>query len=195
MRRVVLAGAGLLLLAGCQKSEEAAKTGDSPAAAATAAAPMAGPPSRKPGLWTHTIAAQGVNQTMRVCLDADTDAKMTVWGQAASKDMCARQTFSPTAGGWRFSSECDMGAGGKVVSSGTATGDFNSSYVVKATSTTTGAAMPQANGVHDMTLTARWEGACPAGMKGGDVRVQIPGGPEMTINMENMTAMAGGAEK
>jgi hypothetical protein len=41
-------------------------------------------------------------------------------------------------------------------------------------------------------MTAKWEGPCPAGMKGGDVAVTLPGGRQMTINMEQMTAGAGG---
>ncbi|MBL8770787.1 MAG: hypothetical protein JNK30_05345 [Phenylobacterium sp.] len=199
MRRVAIAGTSLAIiavgLASCGKKEEAAKTGDAAPAAQAAATPLTAPPKRKPGLWTHTIASSGVNQTMKVCLDEDTDAKMTVWGQAAGKEMCAKQTFTPAPGGWRFSSECDMGAAGKTVSNGSVTGDFNTSYVVKASSTTTGSSMPQANGAQEMTLTAKWEGPCPAGMQGGDVKVQIPGGPEMTINMEKMTAMAGGGQR
>jgi hypothetical protein len=199
MRRVAVVGTSFAIaavgLSACQKKEGAAATGDAPQAAAAASAPMTAPPKRKPGLWTHTIASAGVNQTMKVCLDADTDAKMTVWGQAAGKEMCARQSFTPTAGGWTFASECDMGEAGKVVSTGSATGDFSSSYVVKASSTTTGSSMPKANGTHEMTLTAKWEGPCPAGMKGGDVKFAVPGGPDMTINMEQMTAMGGGGQK
>lgn len=198
MRRVAILGTGFavaaLALAGCQKKDEAGRAGDAAPAATAEATPATAPPQRKPGLWSHAIQSAGMTQNMKICLDEDTEAKMTVWGQAASKEMCAKQTFTRTAGGWSFSSECDMGEGGKVVSTGSATGDFNSSYVVKASSTTTGASMPQANGTHDMTLTAKWEGPCPAGMKGGDVKVQIPGGPEMTINMEQMTAMSGGGK-
>ena len=199
MRRVAMVGASLLAIsftiAACQKKTDAAATGEAPAAAATAPTALTAPPSRKAGLWSHTVESAGVNQAMKVCLDADTDAKMTVWGQAAGKDMCAKQSFTRTAGGYAFESECDMGGAGRTVSKGTVTGDFNSAYTVKVSSVTTGASMPQANGAHDTTLTARWEGPCPAGMQGGDVKIQVPGGPEMTINMEKMTAMAGGGQK
>ena len=199
MRRVAVVGAGLLAIAfaitACQKKTDAAATGDAPAATAAAPAPMTAPPKRKPGLWSHTISSAGVNQAMKVCLDADTDAKMTVWGQAASKEMCARQSFAPAAGGFTFESECDMGSAGKTVSKGSVTGDFSSAYTVKVTSVTTGGSMPQANGTHETTLTARWEGPCPAGMKGGDASIALPNGQQMTINMEKMTAMAGGGQK
>jgi hypothetical protein len=199
MRRVAVVCATLAVsavaLGACQKKDEKAATGDAPAASAAAPAAMTGPPKRKPGLWSHTVETAGMSQSMKVCLDEDTDAKMTVWGQAAGKDMCAQQSFTPAPGGFAFSSTCNMGEGGTIVSKGSVTGDFNSAYTVKVNSTTTGASMPQANGAHDMTMTAKWEGPCPAGMKGGDVKVKVPGGPEMTINMEQMTAAGAGGQK
>jgi hypothetical protein len=131
----------------------------------------------------------GMHQTTKICLDADTDAKLTMWGQAVGKDTCKRNAITPTAGGWSFESECDLGSGGHIVSKGVATGDFNSAYTVKVSSTTTGAAMAQANGAHEMQLDAKWEGPCPAGMKGGDVHMDIPGMKGgMTINLEQMAA-------
>jgi len=186
MRWLAVACVAALTVGACQKkTQEAAKTGDAPAAVASAPAVPGAPPKRKPGLWSHTVATgAGVSQSMKICLDADTDAKMTVWGQAMGNQKCARNSFAPAPGGWTFESDCEMGESGRIVSKGAVTGDFHSAYTVKITSTTTNAAMAQANGVHDMTLTARWEGACPQGMAGGDV--QLANG--MTINMESMTA-------
>jgi hypothetical protein len=197
MRVTAVLAMGLVALAACSKKEDKAATAEGSGASASASAP-AGPvtlPKRKPGLWTHTINAEGATQTMKLCIDADTDAKMTVWGQAASKEMCARNVVTAAPGGYAFESECDMGQMGKTSGKGTVTGDFNSAYVVKTTSTTTGSSMPQANKTSEMTLTAKWEGACPAGMKGGDMRMTMPGGREMTMNIEQMTAAAGGGQK
>lgn len=179
MRRAIVLAVSLLALAACQKKEGAAATGDAPAAAATAPA-MTGPPKRKPGLWTQTVSTQGMTQTMTLCLDEATEAKMTLWGQQANKDICARNVVTPGVGGWSFDSECDMGAAGKVSTKGTASGDFSSKYVVKATSVTTGSSMAQANGTHEMEMTGTWEGACPAGMKPGDMT--LPGGVTMNLN-------------
>jgi len=199
MRWMALAGVAVVAvggLAACSKKDGAAKTGE--ATSATATAPMApvGPPHRKAGLWAQTInAGGGAMQTIKMCLDADTDAKMAIWGQAMGKDNpCAKNVVTPTAGGWAFESECDMGQGGHIVSKGSATGDFNSKYVVKVSSTTTGAAYAQANGPHEMTLTAEYQGACPADMKGGDV--QMPGMPAgMKLNLEDMRAKAAAQKK
>jgi hypothetical protein len=137
------------------------------------------------------VAVQGMNQTTKMCLDADTDAKMAVWGQQMKGDNpCAKNSVTPVPGGVAFESQCDMGESGQVTAKGTATGDFNSKYVVNVSSTTTGAAMAQANGTHEMELTAEYKGACPAGMKGGDVAVEIPGMGGKTMNLEEMQKMA-----
>lgn len=183
---------GLLALAACQKKTETAivtsETKDGTATAPPAS--MTSPPHRKAGLWTQTISTGGVNQTMKMCLDADTETKMTFWGQATGKNTCSKNSLTPTVGGWSFESTCEMAEAGTITSKGTVTGDFNSDYTVKISSTTTGAAMAQANGTHEMNMTAKWEGPCPAGMKGGDVQISIPGQDKpMTINVEQMSAM------
>jgi hypothetical protein len=47
--------------------------------------------------------------------------------------------------------------------------------------------MPQANGTHEMELTATWQGPCPAGMKAGDMTMTLPGsGKTMTMNIADM---------
>lgn len=183
MRRFLVLGVGLLALTACQKkTETAAATGEAPAVSAnTSAAPMTAP-RRKPGLWSQTVSTSGMTQTMKLCLDEATEAKMTVWGQQAGKDLCAKNQVTPAPGGWSFASECDMGSAGKIVTTGSATGDFNAKYVVKATSVTTGASMAQANGTHAMEMTGTWEGACPAHMKPGDMT--LPNG--MTMNIANL---------
>lgn len=198
MRRALLTGLGIVAvagaaagLAGCQKkAETAAATGDAKPAAAAAPAEV-GMPHRKPGLWAQTIHVSGMNQTTKICLDADTDAKMALWGQQMKDETnCKRQTTHAVPGGIAFESECDMGEGGHIIAKGTATGDFNSSYVVKVTSTTTGSAMPKADGAHEMQIDAEYKGACPAGMKGGDVALEIPGSGGKTVNLEDMQKLA-----
>jgi len=112
-------------------------------------------------------------------LDEAIEQKMTLWGQKMGQEVCAKNAITPTAGGWKVESECDFGEAGKNVTSGTVTGDFNSKYVMKLTTTTTGAKMIQANGTHAMEMSAEWKGACPADMKPGDM--MLPGGMKMNI--------------
>lgn len=186
MHRAVMLGVGLLALAACQQKTEApttAATGEAPAAAASAS--MTGPPRRKAGLWTQTVTTQGMTQTSKICLDEATEAKMTVWGQQMNKELCPKNEVTPGVGGWSFASECNMGAAGKISTTGTATGDFNARYMVKATSVTTGSSMAQANGTHNLEMTGTWEGPCPAGMKPGDMT--LPGG--VTVNLNKMGMM------
>lgn len=185
MRVFAVLGVSLLALAACSKKTDdksAAATGDAAPAAANAPAGPVGPPKRKPGLWAQTVSTAGMTQTSKLCLDEATEAKMSVWGQQMGQDMCARNVITPTAGGWSFDSECTMAGAGTIKTTGTATGDFNSKYVVKATSVTSGSSMAQANGTHQMEVTATYEGPCPAGMKPGDMI--LPGG--MTVNIANL---------
>jgi hypothetical protein len=184
MRRVVMMGACALALAACQKSDKAAASGEAAtgeAAQASAAGPVTGPPARKPGLWTISTSSMGRAQEIKTCLDAATDKEMSAWGQQVSKDLCPKNEVGPTAGGWRFDSVCNAPSGGTMTTTGTATGDFNSKYVVKATTVTTGSPMAQANGTHEMTMTATWSGPCPAGMNPGDM--MMPGGVKVTREM------------
>lgn len=178
MRRAMVlgvAGLGLLALAACQKKDGAgAPAAGETAKPAAASAPMAAPaaPKRKSGLWAISTSAMGRAQTIKTCVDSAQDAEMAAWGQEQGDKMCSQHSYAPIPGGWKFDSVCEMpGGSGKITSSGTATGDFSSKYTVKVHSTTEGSSMPQANGTHDMEMSAVWEGPCPADMKPGDVAV------------------------
>lgn len=189
MHRVVVACAAVLAVAACSKKTEETATGDGAPAAANAPAGPIAPPKRKPGLWVQTISTAGMNQETKLCLDEATEAKMTLWGQAMGQDMCSKNQITPAPGGWKLESECDFGEAGKNVTTGTITGDFNSRYVMKMTTTTTGAKMVQANTTQEMEMTGAWQGACPADMKPGDML--LPGGMKMNINQ--VAAMQGKA--
>lgn len=190
MKRVIgISAVALLALAACAKKTETAATGTTaPATASAPAAPMTAP-TRKAGLWTQTINAAGMNQTIKMCLDAASDEKMKWWGssQAGKSSNCTEEHVTPhVGGGWDFHSVCKMGESGVVTSDGSATGDFGSHYRVDVNSVTSGSPMPQANGAHKISIEATWNGPCPADMKGGDM--EMPGGMRININ----GAMSGG---
>jgi hypothetical protein len=197
MRRVLVSAAAVLALSACAKKEETAKPAEGSAATSSAAAPAVAsargrpmtPPDRRPGLWEQTMSTAGMKQVSKICFDEAVAKKMSLWGQQASETNCSQQSLTPTLGGWKFASSCKMGAGGTIVSSGEAKGDFNSHYTVAIHSTTTGASVAQMNGVHDMTLEATWKGPCPPGFKPGDI--ELPTG--MKINMLAVDASAGAA--
>ena len=176
---LILATAMVLGLSACNQKAEAPAE-----AAAGDFVPSQTPPKRKPGLWEQRVSTGDFVQVTRICLDETTDAKISFWGAQSTRDLCEKNIFSSrVAGGYQFSSVCDMGTGGKTTTSGVATGDFNSKYLIQAESSTVGAAAPQMNGLHKLTVEAAWQGACPAGFKPGDM--SLPGG--MKINLLDMT--------
>jgi hypothetical protein len=174
MRRVLVIGvmtASALALSACGKKDaaKAPAASDAPAAGSSTAFVA---PQRKPGLWSQTVTTAGMTQTAKICTDATTEAKLSLWGGQATKDMCSQQEMKRALNGdITFSSVCSMGSAGTITSTGTMTGDFSSKYVVNAKSVTTGAGAPQMNGEREMTMEAVWLGHCPADFKPGDMEV------------------------
>lgn len=173
--RVKVLGLGVVVLAaaltGCGKKNEAADgrvAATEPASAPAAAAQ----PKRKAGLWEQTMTTAGHSMTTKVCTDEAFEAKTNVLANTAMPGAC-KQSVSPTPGGWSFSSQCDLGSGGQSASQGSVTGDFASRYEVKATTTVTGAAVPQMNRTSEIDIVAQYKGACPQGWAAGDV--EMPG--------------------
>jgi hypothetical protein len=198
-RAIWISAVAVLALAGCSKTTPTKAVQitkvDEAAQRAPAAAPAEPPatsaamPERKAGLWEQTMSSERIRQTTRICIDKAVETKLNWTGQQAGKSGCEKTAITPrVGGGWEFSSTCDLGAGGRIVSHGVASGDFGGHYSVDIDSTTTGSSMPQANGVHRMKLDASWKGPCPAGMKPGDM--ELPGG--MKLNMTEAMAGAGG---
>jgi hypothetical protein len=204
MRTVaVIALASATCLAACQK---AAAPASSSAASATSAAPAASAPAsgaiapadlprRKAGLWKQTVSMEGpqagMAPTIEMCVDPATESRMASLGQQMGKDRCSSQTFSRNLdGSISFNATCKTGAGGTMVTKGTITGDFNSSYKVAIDSQMTGASVAAANGEHKVEMTATWEGPCPDGEKAGDATMIMPDGSKMKMpNMAEMSAM------
>lgn len=186
MKRIVVCVTAVLALGACGKKGETDKAVDASAAAmpAAAKAPVSmTPPARKAGLWEQTISSGKMVQTSRICFSDELNKKMTLWGQQSGKSDCSEQSMTPTMGGWTFKSTCNLGSSGTIKSQGEARGDFGSHYTVNMKSSTTGAAAPQMNGEHAMTLEGTWKGPCPADFKPGDM--ELPGG--MKINMLTMS--------
>jgi len=179
-----LAGVALVSLAACNKP-----AGGNSTAAATAggAAPAAGPlsvdqmPHRKPGLWKQTMVMDGAPSVgaIQLCVDEASETKMNIASQNVAGAKCDKPQFTRALdGSIAFSNSCDMGADGKMQTSGTIKGDFNSGYVATIATTTSGAPIAQMNGAHTMVINATWTGPCAPGQTGGDMI--LPNG--MTVN-------------
>lgn len=175
----LLLGATSLSLAACE--------GGGPETKAKSAAPaVVETPKRKPGLWKQVMTIQdiGATQTANLCLDRDTDAKLSWWAQQGVRGGCAKNEVAKQPdGSWSFASSCELVGGIQMRTEGTATGDFQNNYTVTARTTTTGAPMEQMNGTRTTVIEATWAGECPAGMRPGEM--ELPTGQRV-----DMIAMA-----
>ena len=169
-----------LALTGC----DGTGPGQGPKAAATL-------PNPKAGLWRETFSRDGqmlgLIGDVRACLDGDARARLSALGSHTDRSMCADQSVTRDPdGGYRFSSTCNIGPGGKVVTQGELTGDLASRYRVHSQTDTTGASIGGMNGHHVMDIQADYLGPCPSDMKPGDV--MIANG--LKVNMNHLQAAA-----
>jgi hypothetical protein len=146
-------------------------------------------PTRKAGLWELKMMRAGSptpEMTMQHCTDETTDKKMTTQLSPMAKDNCTKNDTQKTATGYVTDSVCSFG-GTTMTSHSEVTGDFNSGYSVKVTSHNDGAPAGAPRDTN-MTLEAKWLGACPADQKPGDI--VMPGGFRMNItDMEKLKGM------
>jgi len=182
MRAQVVVGISTMtiavLLGGCDKGAQATR-------------PAAALPTPRAGLWRESLLRDGhelgLIGELRACLDADARARLSTLGDEAGKSMCHDDAVTRDAdGGYHFSSACDLGPGGHVVTRGELTGDLSSRYRVYSRTDTTGAALASMNGHHVIDVEANYLGPCPAGMTAGEV--VIANG--MKVNMDHLRAVA-----
>ena len=152
-------------------------------------------PSRKPGLWEMKMTFEGRSlppQVTQHCIDAATDRQMNTLGNNMSKDKCSKQDVTNAGGKIIVDSVCQLGTA-TTTTHGEMTGSFDSAYTVKVTSKRDGAAMPgmPAGGATNMTIDAKWLGACKADQKPGDII--MANGVKMNIaDMQKMQGMRPG---
>jgi Protein of unknown function (DUF3617) len=131
-------------------------------------------PSRKAGLWEMKMVFEGRNTPAHVshhCVDAETDKLMSSFGNASTKDMCSKMDTQKVGDTYVVDSVCKMGPSTNT-SHAVISGDFNSAYTVKMSSATQGG--PNLPGTRpdqktEMTVEARWTGACKPDQKPGDI--------------------------
>jgi hypothetical protein len=178
-------------------SSSLARTGLPLALLCASAAALAGPafPSRKPGLWEmrSTQKAGGKEQiTVQQCADAATDKALQEYGltQPKMNRKFCKEDMRNEAGKMLVHTEVCKQSDTTMTRRIVVSGDFDVAYRVESHTTyDPKPKTPPAN--DDLVADMRWLGACPAGMKGGDM--MLPGG--MKMNVQDMTAMAGAASK
>jgi hypothetical protein len=149
-------------------------------------------PARKPGLWELKMNLAGHNAAMPAfqnCIDAATDKEMMMQGGNARGQKCSKQDVQRAGDTITIDSVCDIGNGTTATSHAIVSGDFNSGYTVKVNSKREGgSAVPGMPGETNMTIEAKWLGACKADQKPGDMIM----GNGMKINVRD-AQKAGGA--
>ena len=154
-------------------------------------------PARKPGLWDMKMVFDGRNlppHSSQHCVDAETDKLMSAAGNAGNKDMCSKMDVQKSGDTYVIDAVCKMGPSTNTTHS-VVSGDFNSAYTVKVSSQSTGG--PQlpgqpADGKSQMTIEARWTGACKPDQKPGDIIMS--NGMKMNIrDMQKVQTLAPGA--
>ena len=158
----LLALAVLASLGACNRTAK-------PPSADVATVSVGGGPQQAPGLWSQSVSDRRGVQTMRYCLDAAGAGALAAFNRQLN-GRCARHDVAKAADGtWRFSTSCDMGAGGKVATEGVIRGDFQAHYFIEAESQTAGAADNAANGPSRVLADIQRQGDCPKDMRPGDV--------------------------
>ena len=130
-------------------------------------------PARKAGLWELKMNLAGHNAAMPTfqhCIDAATDKEMMMQGGSGRGQKCSKQDVQRAGDTITIDSVCDIGNGATATSHAVVSGDFNSAYTVKVNSKRQGGpAVPGMPGETNMTIEAKWLGACKADQKPGDV--------------------------
>ena len=127
-------------------------------------------PARKAGLWQMTMTFEGRGappQTMQQCIDAATDKSMQDMSAGMRGQSCSRREMKKVGDTIVFDSVCSTGAG-TATSHGVVSGDFNSAYTVKINSKREGGP-PNMPAETNMSIAAKWLGACKADQKPGDI--------------------------
>ena len=132
-------------------------------------------PRRRSGLWQMQLTLDDGSYTIpasEMCIDAKTEARLTLVGAQMDRARCSSYRLAKRAdGSWSFYSVCRLDEdAATATTTGSAKGDFQTTYSVDATGVTSGTSTPGMNGSHRITIEAKWLGPCPTDMTAGDVR-------------------------
>lgn len=140
-------------------------------------------PARKAGLWEMKMIfdTRGAPpQTMQHCIDATTDKAMQDMGGGLQGQSCTKRESKKVGDTIEFDSVCNMGMG-TTTTRGVVSGDFNSAYTIKMNSKREGGpAVPGMPAETNVTIEAKYTGACKTDQKPGDII--MANGMKMNVN-------------
>jgi Protein of unknown function (DUF3617) len=159
----------------------------------SAAAP-AEMPIRKAGLWDMKMVMAGrpTPITMQHCTDAATDRLMTSNFGSVGQQECSKRDIQVNGSTVTIDSVCRIN-GVTMTTHAVASGNFNSAYTVKLTTRRDGGPPAAgAAGETNMSVEAKWTGACKGDQKPGDMI--MPGGQKINItDLQDLRRGGGGA--
>jgi hypothetical protein len=144
-------------------------------------------PTRKPGLWEIKVQIDGRNlpiNSIHQCTDVSTDKLMIASFGSNAMQACPQKDISHSGDTITIDSVCKIN-GSTATTHAVISGDFNAAYTVKVTSKHAGGRpLPHmaADGETQITMAAKWVGACGKGQRPGDLI--MPGG--IKINVKDM---------
>lgn len=148
------------------------------AGAAPAAIDVGSLPKLKNGLWVTTVNNEGMPPaTHRMCIDEATQQRLLTLGLGMMTGMCTKSDLRRQGDAIVFDSECSLGAM-RVTSSGRTTFSGDIAYSTEST-TRFDPPMMGRESVRSLA-SGRHSGACPEGMKPGDMK--LPDGRVVNIN-------------
>ena len=135
-------------------------------------------PKLKSGLWTTTVASEGMRPaTHSICMDKATQQRLLTMGLGMAAGMCAKTNLRREGEVIFFDSDCSIGPM-RVKSTGRTT--FTGEVAYSTESTTSFDPPMMGRGTMRSVANGRHTGACPVGMKPGDMK--LPDGRVMNIN-------------
>lgn len=151
-----------------------------------------GLPKRKPGLWEFSVQMEGMPAAMggmksQHCVDEKSDQEMQrkAMTEGNTGQKCTQGTARKVAGGLEVETTCTSSEGSMHMLS-RISGDMNNNYTIDSRMKFT----PPRHGMSEsrMTVKGTHAGACPAGMKPGDIRAAgMTFNPAQgTMDMKNM---------
>lgn len=141
-------------------------------------APAADFPQRKSGLWELQVeGARGGAGAMKMCIDQASDNTLKSIGGQGAENCAKNEVRSDGANRFVTQSVCKV-HGSTATSNGVFTGDFATAYHFEVKTAYAPPLLGQANAI--TRGQARWTGACPAGLKPG--QMLLPGGAKVDMN-------------
>lgn len=150
-------------------------------------------PHRKPGLWQMTVSMQGSPMppmTSKYCIDAATESALISAGQNAANKMCSSETIHMNGSTGTVDATCKFGA--MTSTSHTVIAFVGNAAYHSETSSHFSPAPPHVKSDHVTINDAKWMGACPAGMKPGDI--EMPNGMRMHLDPNAMQMRVPGSK-